>query len=103
MMFFVFIVHFTSTTKYSHEIFMGIYILHLFILQAQQNIRMRSLWAFTMAHQSGSPLLMPIKISHSYFICYLKLVVLTEIVGPTPSTPLPCEITKVVCFNPDFL
>ena len=46
---------------------------------------------------------MPIKISRSYFICYLKLVVLTEIVGPTPSTLLPCEITKVVCFNPDFL
>lgn len=46
---------------------------------------------------------MPIKISHSYFICYLKLVVLTEIVGPTPSTLLPCEITKIVCFNPDFL
>ena len=46
---------------------------------------------------------MPIKISHSYFICYLKLIVLTEIVGPTPSTLLPCNITKVVCFNPDFL
>lgn len=43
------------------------------------------------------------KISRSYFIYYLKLVVLTEIVGPTPSIPLPCEITKVVCFNPDLL